>query len=633
MSNYVYIKAYPNLLKQGGSSSITNNLTSADNTMTSVVNTNSSSAPIVNTNTLELNNVELKSIVNGMESTPVKVQPIISSPIENNLINMDFTGKIKNSGFNINIIDPFVNPASNQLSDNLNIYNFVTSITNGSKGLIPVKLIFTTNQTLRGLPTQAGYTCVDNDRVICISQTDPRQNVIYNVHVGDWSIATDSSTVAKLIGSWVPATQGDYLDNYVYLVSITPTSGNVTPTSVTWSTPVPSGIYQAGTGLSLTGSVFSIANTAVTPGDYGGGNKTLGVTINPQGQVIALSAIDISLPTSQLTGGVSITQGGTGATTQQAAVNNLAGAASEGQYMRFDGTNWKSAAIQSTDIPTLNQSTTGNAATATIATRSTNLAGGEANQLAYQTGVNTTAFISTANNAILKTSATGVPGYTIYKTPKITRFTASGTWTPDSSAEYVIIECLGAGGGSSSATSVTGGIAISNSGGGGGYIKALFPRQLAAQVVTIGTSVAGAPGGASSVGTLASASGGQAGSVLITARINSIITNGTTPTAGGAIGFQTGGTTILAMGGQEVSSALLIAIDAASSAIVIIPPGGNSALGIGGRSGQDYSTIGLIGNSGSGFGGGGGGASASNGAIANGVAGTNGIAIITEYYF
>ena len=53
--------------------------------------------------------------------------------------------------------------------------------------------------------------------------------------------------------------------------------------------------------------------------------------------------------------------GGTGATSRQTAINALAGAVTSGYYLRGDGTNIVLSAIQATDVPTLNQSTTGSA--------------------------------------------------------------------------------------------------------------------------------------------------------------------------------------------------------------------------------------------------------------------------------
>lgn len=60
-----------------------------------------------------------------------------------------------------------------------------------------------------------------------------------------------------------------------------------------------------------------------------------------------------------------IAQGGTGQITQQLGLNALAGAVTSAQYLRGNGTNVTMSAIQAADVPTLNQNTTGNAATVT----------------------------------------------------------------------------------------------------------------------------------------------------------------------------------------------------------------------------------------------------------------------------
>jgi len=85
---------------------------------------------------------------------------------------------------------------------------------------------------------------------------------------------------------------------------------------------------------------------------------------------------------TQLTGTVQIANGGTGQSTQQAALTALAGTQTSGQYLRSNGTNTLLSAIQVADVPTLNQNTTGTAAglSSTLAiasggTGSTTLAG------------------------------------------------------------------------------------------------------------------------------------------------------------------------------------------------------------------------------------------------------------------
>jgi hypothetical protein len=73
----------------------------------------------------------------------------------------------------------------------------------------------------------------------------------------------------------------------------------------------------------------------------------------------------VNLNNAKLEGTVAIANGGTGQTTQQAAINALAGAVTTAQYLRGNGTNVVMSAIQAADVPTLNQNTTGTAANVT----------------------------------------------------------------------------------------------------------------------------------------------------------------------------------------------------------------------------------------------------------------------------
>lgn len=82
------------------------------------------------------------------------------------------------------------------------------------------------------------------------------------------------------------------------------------------------------------------------------------------GTNIAITNADASV-TVGITGTIALTNGGTGQTTAQAAINSLAGATTSGYYLRGNGTNVVMAAISAGDVPTLNQNTTGSAATLT----------------------------------------------------------------------------------------------------------------------------------------------------------------------------------------------------------------------------------------------------------------------------
>ena len=64
------------------------------------------------------------------------------------------------------------------------------------------------------------------------------------------------------------------------------------------------------------------------------------------------------------------------------------------------------------DFPTLNQSTTGNAATATTATKSTNIAGGATGSLPYQTANDSTAMLTAgASGTVLKSNGAAAPSW------------------------------------------------------------------------------------------------------------------------------------------------------------------------------------------------------------------------------
>jgi hypothetical protein len=135
--------------------------------------------------------------------------------------------------------------------------------------------------------------------------------------------------------------------------SVTGTYPNFTITSNDQYVGTVTSVGGTGTvnGISLTGTVTS------------SGNLTLGG---------ALTGVDL---TSQVTGTLPIANGGTGQTTRQAAMDALAGAVTSGFYLRGDGTDVVMSAIQAADVPTLNQNTTGSAATLTTArTIQTNLA-------------------------------------------------------------------------------------------------------------------------------------------------------------------------------------------------------------------------------------------------------------------
>jgi len=154
---------------------------------------------------------------------------------------------------------------------------------------------------------------------------------------------------------------------------------------------------------------------------------------------------------SNVTGTVAIANGGTGQTTQQAALNALAGAATSGQYLRGNGTNVVMSAIQAGDVPTLNQNTTG---TASNVTGTVAIANGG-------TGA------TTAPNARTNLGATTVGGnlFTLTNPSAITfpRFNADNTVSALNAADFRT--AIGAGTGNGTVTGVTATSPVASSGG------------------------------------------------------------------------------------------------------------------------------------------------------------------------
>ena len=141
-------------------------------------------------------------------------------------------------------------------------------------------------------------------------------------------------------------------------------------------------IANGGTGETTRQAAMDAFAASVTLGHYLRGDGTNVVMSAIQANDVPTLNQNTTGTAGNVTGTVAIANGGTGETTRQAALDALAGSVTSGQYLRGDGTDVVMSAIQAGDIPTLNQNTTGTSANVTGVVAITNGGTGESNRQA-----------------------------------------------------------------------------------------------------------------------------------------------------------------------------------------------------------------------------------------------------------
>jgi len=116
---------------------------------------------------------------------------------------------------------------------------------------------------------------------------------------------------------------------------------------------------STGTGNVVLSTSPTFTGTPTAPTASAGTNTTQIATTE-----FVASAVS-TVNASSISGTVAIANGGTGATSLQDAINSLTGTQSDGKYLRSDGTNASLSTIQASDVPILNQNTTGTSANVT----------------------------------------------------------------------------------------------------------------------------------------------------------------------------------------------------------------------------------------------------------------------------
>jgi len=293
----------------------------------------------------------------------------------------------------------------------------------------PVLCATTVNITLSGLQTLDGVTVVAGDRVLVKNQSTASQNGIYLASATAWSRAPDADVWTDLISAITFVETGSTQSGSAWYCTAQP-GGTLGTTAVNWSNFSVATTYTAGTGLTLAGNQFSITNTGVTAAAYGSASKTLTATVNAQGQLTVLAASDIAIANTQVSGlGTMSTQAASSVAITGGTINGVTiGGSSAGAITgtTITATTFNGAGTGLTGTAS-SLSIGGNAATATSATTATNLAGGSAGSLPYQSAATTTSMLAAGSNGQVLTLAAGIPSWATPTTGTVTSVGGTGT--------------------------------------------------------------------------------------------------------------------------------------------------------------------------------------------------------------
>jgi hypothetical protein len=275
----------------------------------------------------------------------------------------------------------------------------------------PVLCATTANITLSGTQTIDSVAVVAGDRVLVKDQSTAANNGIYVVSAGAWTRAVGADDYAEYEGAVVFVISGSGNAGTTWYCSAQP-GGTLGVTALNWFSLSISLTYTAGTGLTLTGTQFSITNTGVSAATYGSASTVPVLAVNAQGQLTSVTNTSIAINGNQITSG----------TVGSSYIN--------GTYSGITGVGTL------TDLTVTNAivgSITGNAATATTAgsattaTTATNIAGGASGSIPYQTGSGATALLAKGTDGQVLALASGLPAWIDNQTGTVTSVSGTGT--------------------------------------------------------------------------------------------------------------------------------------------------------------------------------------------------------------
>lgn len=154
------------------------------------------------------------------------------------------------------------------------------------------------------LTTLDGYTLQNGNRILVKNEATQANNGIYTWATGGTVLtrATDFDTTTEIVsGDFTFISNGTLYNDtgWVQLNNVTVIGTD----PIVWQQFSGAGTYTAGTGLTLTGSQFSITNTTVTAASYGSASSVATFTVNAQGQLTAAASTAIAINGNQITSG------------------------------------------------------------------------------------------------------------------------------------------------------------------------------------------------------------------------------------------------------------------------------------------------------------------------------------------
>lgn len=271
-------------------------------------------------------------------------------------------------------------------------------------------------------------------RVLIYNQTNAAHNGIYTVTtVGDGSTnwvltrATDANTYglkdpnAIGQGDAIFVTNGATGAGETYVVT---TSGAITfgTTAITFAQISDATVYTSSNGVTLNGSNIELTPTG-TAGTYGSASAVPVLVTNAYGQVTGVTNTNIAISGSAVSGDIS------------GAAGSVANALTAGSYLTstgtYNGSTARTFAVDATDANTgskvvardssgnfsagtISAALSGNASTATSATTATNLAGGSAGTIPYQSSSGTTVQLTAGTSGyFLKSNGAAAPSWDV----------------------------------------------------------------------------------------------------------------------------------------------------------------------------------------------------------------------------